>query len=96
MEEDSEGSVNDAALIGAAQRVERYEMAGYGTVRSMAKTLGPDDQVSLLEETFEEEKETDEKLAELGEQINIQANGSGDEQQGEVSSGDKKKSRRVA
>ena len=55
MEEDYEGSVNDAALIGAAQRVEHYEMAGYGTVRSMAKTLGADDQVSLLEETFEEE-----------------------------------------
>jgi ferritin-like metal-binding protein YciE len=96
-EEDYEGSVMDAALIGAAQRVEHYEIAGYGTVRSMAKTIGADDQVSLLEETLEEEKETDEKLTELAEQINTQANESGDEQQeDEASSRDKKKSRRVA
>ncbi len=95
-EEDYEGSVMDAALIGAAQRVEHYEIAGYGTVRSMAETLGEDDQVSLLEETLEEEKETDEKLTELAEQINTQANESGNEQQDEASSRDKKKSRRVA
>ena len=94
-EEDYEGSVMDAALIGAAQRVEHYEIAGYGTVRSMAKTLGADDQVSVLEETLEEEKETDEKLTELAEQINTQANESGNEQDG-ASSRDKKKSRRVA
>jgi ferritin-like metal-binding protein YciE len=55
------GSVKDAALIGAAQRVEHYEIAGYGTVRSMAETLGEHDHVSLLnKETLEEEKETDE------------------------------------
>jgi ferritin-like metal-binding protein YciE len=95
-EEDYEGSVMDAALIGAAQRIEHYEIAGYGTVRSMAETLGEDDQVSLLEETLEEEKETDEKLTELAEQINTQANESGNEQQDEASSRDKKKSRRVA
>src|SRR3984893_14179456 len=79
MEEDYEGSVLDAALIGAAQRVEHYEIAGYGTVRSMAETLGESDHVSLLEETLEEEKETDEKLTELAGQINAQANESGDE-----------------
>jgi ferritin-like metal-binding protein YciE len=95
-EEDYGGRVMDAALIGAAQRVEHYEIAGYGTVRSMAKTLGADDQVSLLEETLEEEKETDDKLTELAEQINTRANESGDEQQEEASSRDKKKSRRVA
>jgi len=95
-EEDYEGSVMDAALIGAAQRVEHYEIAGYGTVRSMAETLGVDDQVSLLEETLEEEKETDEKLTELAGQISTQANESGNEQQDETSSRDKKKSRRVA
>ena len=95
-EENYEGSVMDAALIGAAQRVEHYEIAGYGTVRSMAKTLGADDQVSFLEETLEEEKETDEKLTELAEQINTQANESSNEQQGEASSRDKKKSKRVA
>ena len=95
-EEDYEGSVMDAALIGAAQRVEHYEIAGYGTVRSMAETLGEDDQASLLEETLEEEKETDEKLTELAEQINTQASQSDNEQQDEASSRDKKKSRRVA
>jgi len=93
-EEDYEGSVMDAALIGAAQRVEHYEIAGYGTVRSMAETLGVDDQVSLLEETLEEEKQTDQKLTELAEQINTQANGIGDRK--EVAKQDKKKSRRVA
>ena len=96
-EEGYEGSVLDAALIGAAQRVEHYEIAGYGTVRSMAETLGEDDHVSLLEETLEEEKETDEKLTELARQINTHANERGDEQAepGTVTE-DKKKSRRVA
>jgi ferritin-like metal-binding protein YciE len=74
MEEDYEGSVMDAVLIGAAQRVEHYEIAGYGTVRSMAETLGEDDHVSLLEETLQEEKETDEKLTELAGEINTKAN----------------------
>jgi ferritin-like metal-binding protein YciE len=94
-EEDYEGSVMDAALIGAAQRVEHYEIAGYGTVRSMAETLGEDDHVSLLEQTLEEEKDTDEKLTELAEQINTQANGIGDDRKEAVKQ-DKKKSRRVA
>jgi ferritin-like metal-binding protein YciE len=95
-EEDYEGSVMDAALIGAAQRVEHYEIAGYGTVRSMAETLGEDDHVSLLEETLKEEKETDEKLTELAERINTQANESGNERPDEVSLRGNKKSRRVA
>jgi len=95
-EEDYNGSVMDAALIGAAQRVEHYEIAGYGTVRSMAETLGESNHVSLLEKTLEEEKETDEKLTDLAEQINTRANESGNEQQDEASSRDKKKSRRVA
>ena len=73
MEQDFDGAVKDAALIGAAQRVEHYEIAGYGTVRSIAETLGEDDHVSLLEETLEEEKETDEKLTHLAEQINKEA-----------------------
>jgi ferritin-like metal-binding protein YciE len=95
-EEDYNGSVMDAALIGAAQRVEHYEIAGYGTVRSMAETLGESNHVSLLEKTLEEEKETDEKLTDLAERINTQANKSGSEQQDEASSRDKRKSRRVA
>jgi len=89
------GAVN-VPIICAAQRVEHYEIAGYGTVRSMAETLGEDDHVSLLEETLEEEKETDKKLTKLAEQINTQANESGNEQRDEASSRDKRKSKRVA
>ncbi len=73
IEEDFEGSVKDAGLIGAAQRVEHYEIAGYGTVKAFAETLGETEHVSLIEQTLQEEKETDEKLTELAEQINSQA-----------------------
>jgi ferritin-like metal-binding protein YciE len=93
MEEDYEGSVLDAALIGAAQRVEHYEIAGYGTVRSMAETLGESNHVSLLEETLEEEKETDEKLSELAAQINTTAN---EREEEEAMREQGKKSKRVA
>ena len=93
MEEDYEGDLLDAALIGAAQRVEHYEIAGYGTVRSMAETLGESDHVSLLEETLEEEKETDEKLTQLAQQINSGANAAGAPPKKEE---DRKKPRRVA
>ena len=79
MDEDFEGAVMDAALIGAAQRVEHYEIAAYGTVIAFADQLGQSDQVSLLKETLEEEKETDEKLTSLSEDINSQANNESDE-----------------
>jgi ferritin-like metal-binding protein YciE len=69
-EEGYEGNILDAALIGAAQRVEHYEIAGYGTVRAMAEVLGEDEHVLLLTETLNEEKETDEKLTELAEEVN--------------------------
>jgi ferritin-like metal-binding protein YciE len=74
LEEDYEGNIMDAALIGAAQRVEHYEIAGYGTVRAMAEVLGEDEHVSLLTETLDEEKETDEKLTELAQEINAAGN----------------------
>src|ERR1700680_3647680 len=51
--------VLDAALIGAAQRVEHYEMAGYGTARALAELLGENEHVSLLNQTLEEEKQAD-------------------------------------
>lgn len=73
--EDYEDALKDAAIIGAAQRVEHYEIAGYGTVRAFAELLGENEHVSLLEQTLEEEKETDEKLTQLAEQINSQAGG---------------------
>lgn len=59
--------VKDAALIAAAQRVEHYEIAGYGTVRTYADHLGYDDASSLLQDTLDEEAETDEKLTTLAE-----------------------------
>jgi|SRR5208283_2311472 len=74
MDEDFEGAVKDAALISAAQRVEHYEIAAYGCVHAWAQVLGEDSAAELLEKTLEEEKETNEKLSELAEQINAQAN----------------------
>jgi ferritin-like metal-binding protein YciE len=74
MSEDFEGALMDAALIGAAQRVEHYEIAAYGTVSEFAKLLGENEHVSLLEETLQEEKDTDEKLTSLAKEINPQAN----------------------
>jgi ferritin-like metal-binding protein YciE len=73
IKEDFEGEVKDAGLIAAAQRVEHYEIAAYGTVRTYASILGEEDAVSLLEKTLEEEKETDQKLTELAQGINTEA-----------------------
>jgi len=83
MKEDYSEEVKDAAIIGAAQRVEHYEMAGYGTARAFAELLGEDEHVALLEQTLKEEKEADEKLTQLARQINPQAA----EVQGRVSEG---------
>jgi len=74
IEEDAEESVHDAGLICAAQKVEHYEIASYGTVVAWAEKLGHSDLAELLSETLEEEKETDEKLTELAESaINAEA-----------------------
>jgi ferritin-like metal-binding protein YciE len=80
IDEDAEDSVRDAALIGAAQRVEHYEIAGYGTTIALARGLGHDDVAEILEQTLEEEKETDAKLTELAEStINVEAGASSEE-----------------
>ena len=81
MKEDYEDALMDAAIIGAAQRVEHYEIAGYGTVRAFAELLGENEHVPLLEQTLEEEKQTDDKLTQLAEQVNSEAS----EQSGEAS-----------
>jgi len=74
MEEDAEPEVLDAGLIAAAQRVEHYEIAGYGTVRAYAKLLGNNDAARLLQKTLDEEGDTDKKLTQLAEStINVQA-----------------------
>jgi len=79
MDEDFEAEVMDAALISAAQRVEHYEIAAYGCVRTWADLLGEREASALLDKTLEEEKETDEKLTQLAEEINVQAKESGSE-----------------
>ena len=58
-------AARDAALIAAAQKVEHYEIAGYGTARTFARLLGEDDVAELLEQTLEEESATDEKLTQI-------------------------------
>jgi ferritin-like metal-binding protein YciE len=63
----------DAALIGAAQKVEHYEIAAYGTLVTYARQLGMDEAVELLERSLAEEKETDEKLTSLASEINFEA-----------------------
>ena len=91
MKEDFEGEVMDSAIIGAAQRVEHYEIAAYGTVREFAEILGENEHVSLLEQTLEEEKQTDQKLTDLAQEINPQAAEGGEEEE-EASTGSRKRS----
>ena len=74
MEEGFEDAVLDAGLIGAARRVEHYEIAAYSAVCEFAKVLGQTKHASLLEKTLAEETQTDQKLAELATEINSQAN----------------------
>jgi ferritin-like metal-binding protein YciE len=71
IDEDYEGEAKDAILIGAAQRVEHYEIAAYGTVRAMAEKLGERQAVTLLSKTLQEEKDTDEKLTQLAEKMKV-------------------------
>jgi ferritin-like metal-binding protein YciE len=73
MSEDAEASVMDAGLIAAAQKVEHYEIASYGTLRTYAKMLGYNKIAELLQETLDEESKTDKKLTQLAEKINEEA-----------------------
>ena len=67
LEDTEKGEVRDAALIASCQRVEHYEMAGYGSARDFAKLLAMPEVVELLEETLAEEKAADKKLTEISE-----------------------------
>jgi ferritin-like metal-binding protein YciE len=67
LEEDGEPAVIDAALIASAQRVEHYEIAAYGCLRTYAQLLGYSQAEQLLQQTLEEEEAADKKLTELGE-----------------------------
>ena len=73
MSEDFEGALMDAALISAAQRVEHYEIAAYGAVHAYAELMGETEAASLLQQTLDEEKETNQKLTDLSEEINSEA-----------------------
>jgi ferritin-like metal-binding protein YciE len=73
MGEDADDDVMDAGLISAAQHVEHYEIAGYGTVRTYAELLGEKEAAKLLQTTLDEEKATDEKLTKLASKINVKA-----------------------
>lgn len=78
LEADADDMVRDAALIGACQRVEHYEIASYGCARTFAQLLGYDNAARLLEETLNEEKAADTKLNEIAESsINAEAEGAG-------------------
>jgi ferritin-like metal-binding protein YciE len=77
IDEDMDPEALDAGLIAAAQRVEHYEMAAYGTVRTYAKILGDTKATSLLQETLDEEKAADQKLTGLAESINVKAAAAG-------------------
>jgi ferritin-like metal-binding protein YciE len=73
IKEDGEAAVKDAGLIASAQRVEHYEIAGYGCVRTFASLLGFEDAAELLQATLDEEGDTDERLTEIAQELNIEA-----------------------
>jgi len=79
MQEDLSGALMDSAIICAAQKVEHYEIAGYGTVSAWARSLGLDEVAELLEATLSEEKEADEKLTRVGGEVLIEAEASAEE-----------------
>jgi ferritin-like metal-binding protein YciE len=102
MQEDFDGTTMDAVLIGAAQRVEHYEMAAYGTLVAWARAMGHNRVADLLQQTLDEEKAADEKLSTIAEGgVNRKAadaahNGRGDERRVTRSSAKKKASRPAA
>lgn len=73
LEEDFEPALRDLALIVAAQKVEHYEIAGYGSARTLAELIGEDEVAGLLQETLDEESETDKLLTQIAENLNVEA-----------------------
>lgn len=95
IKEDMTENVKDAAIIASAQRVEHYEIAGYGTVRTYAELLGEEEAVDLLQQTLDEEKEADEKLSGLAEEINVEAEEGAEGEEGEEVDAETTKPRRA-
>jgi ferritin-like metal-binding protein YciE len=85
LNEEGSESLLDTAMIGAAQKVEHYEISGYGTVRTLAEKIGMAQAAELLEQTLEEEKEADEKLTEIAGRVldEASAEGEGEEEEDE-------------
>lgn len=84
MKDTEKGAMRDAGIISAGQKVEHYEIASYGTLRTFAQTLGLDDAAALLQETLDEEKGADETLTEVAESaINVEAAEEDDEEEDE-------------
>ena len=73
IDEDGSPETKDAGLIAAAQKVEHYEMAVYGCLRTWAELLGEDEPVRLLQATLDEEGTTDKKLTEIAQSLNVEA-----------------------
>lgn len=97
MGEDADDAVLDAGIIAAAQKVEHYEIASYGTVRTWARLCGEEEAASLLQETLDEEGEADQRLTELAERVvNPEAeDGDGDYNQGGGSRGGSSSSKKA-
>ncbi len=87
MEEDADDAVMDAGIIAAAQKVEHYEIASYGTVRTWAKLCGEEEAAELLQETLDEETEADQNLTELAENFVNPAAEEGDEEEEKKTAG---------
>jgi len=82
MDEDTDSpALKDAALIAAAQKVEHYEIATYGCLRTWAELLGEDEAVRLLQITLDEEGATDKKLTEIAQSLNVEAIEQSDEEE---------------
>lgn len=85
MEEDMAGELMDVGLIAGSQKIEHYEMAGYGTVRTLAQTLGHKDVAQLLDETLREEEEADKKLTTIAKKyVNVRARSAGESEEEEA------------
>ena len=90
-EEEAEGSIMDLMLIGAAQKVEHYEISGYGTVRTLAEAIGNQEVADLLRQTEEEEAETDKKLTAIAAQLLEEAGNELEDEEDETKSAPTKK-----
>ncbi len=92
MDEDATPAVMDAGIIAAAQKVEHYEIASYGTVRTWARLCGEEEAAELLQETLDEEGQADKNLSEIAETINPDAEDDDDEEEAPVAKASSKKS----